>query len=180
MTGIRIYLAVLISIVIGLSGCKKVAKLTQFEMQFDETTTVPKSSGINLPFNILTPDMETNSEATFTIHNTRKDLIEKILLKKLNISIETPNGEDFSFLKSIGVYLSAEGIPESKIAWKDDVQSNVGSSISLDLGADDLKEYIKKDKFSLRLNTVTDELLTSDYKIKVHSAFVVDAKILGQ
>jgi len=50
----------------------------------------------------------------------------------------------------------------------------------LDLADVDLKEFIKKDKFVLRLNTVTDELINSDQYIDVYSVFFVDAKILGQ
>nr|WP_299206097.1 hypothetical protein [uncultured Brumimicrobium sp.] len=44
----------------------------------------------------------------------------------------------------------------------------------------DLKEYIKADKFTLRLNTKTDETINSDHHIENHSVFYVDAKILGQ
>ena len=45
---------------------------------------------------------------------------------------------------------------------------------------EDVKEFIKQDTISLRVYTVTDEFLTSDYNINVHSVFYVDAKILGQ
>jgi len=50
----------------------------------------------------------------------------------------------------------------------------------LDLTGADLKEYIKADKFTLRLNTITDEVMNQDYHINIHSVFYVDAKVLGQ
>lgn len=61
---------------------------------------------------------------------------------------------------------------EAKIARKDNVQSNSAEV--------DLKEYIKEDKFSLRLNAETDELLASDHEIHVYSVLFVDSKVLGQ
>jgi len=167
-------------ILVLLSGCKKIDALTKFNMEFNETVVVPASTGINLPFNVLAPDVETNSESTFAINDTRKDLIEEIKLTALDLTLTSPATEDFGFLKSISVFLSAEGLSEIKVAWKEVVPDNAGKTLILDITDSDLKEYIKKDKFSLRLNTVTDEFLTSDYHIKVHSVFFVDAKVLGQ
>lgn len=161
-------------------GCNIIDKFTQFELEFNETVVIPSSTGINLPFNILTPDIETNSESKFAVNDTRKDLIEEMKLTTLRLTHTSPADRDFSFLKSISVFISADGLPETKIAWKDNIPANVGKIIFLDLTDNDLKEYIKKDKFALRMNAETDELLTADQYIEVYSVFFVDAKILGQ
>jgi hypothetical protein len=168
-----------LGIILSIFGCKKIDKLTQFDMEFNATAVIPSSTGINLPFNILTPDVETNFESIFEVNDTRNDLVEEIILTTLDLTITSPSNADFSFLKSINVYISAEGLNEVKIAWKDNVPSDV-TVLNLDVTGVDLKEYIKADKFSLRLNTETDELLDSDHHIDVHSVFFVDAKILGQ
>ena len=168
-----------LGIIISIFGCNVIDKLTQFDMVFNETAVIPSSTGINLPFNILTPDIETNSESTFAVNDTRKDLVEEIILKTLDLRITSPSNADFSFLKSINLYISAVGLNEVKIAWKDNIPSDA-TILNLDVTGVDLKEYIKADKFSLRLNTETDELLASDYHIDIHSVFFVDAKILGQ
>jgi hypothetical protein len=167
-------------IILTIIGCKEIDKLTQFDMEFNETVVVPSSTGINLPFNILTPDVETNSESTFAVNDTRKDLVEEIKLTTLNLTLTSPSNADFSFLESISVFILAEGLSEAKIAWKDNIPDGIGTVLNLEITDADLKEYIKKDKFSLRLNTVTDEFLTSDHQIDVHSVFFVNAKILGQ
>ena len=120
-------------------GCKKIDKLTQFNIEFNNTATIPSSTGINLPFNVLTPDVETNSSSTFSSNDTRKDLIEEILLKELRLTINTPNGEDFSFLKSISIYINANGLSEAKIAYNDNVSQNVGSTLALTVLCTDLK-----------------------------------------
>lgn len=161
-------------------GCKKVDELTKFDMDYNTTVVIPASSGINLPFNVFSPSVTSNSESTFEVNDTRKDLIEEIILKKLELTVKTPNGEDFSFLESISIYINAQDLPEVKIAWNDAVPDGAGTVLGLTTSNVDLKEYIKKDNFTLRVNTVADEVLASDYHINVFSQFFVDAKILGQ
>jgi len=171
---------ILISFLIAsIYSCKTLDKLTQFNMDYDQSIVIPSSTGVDLPFNIQTPDVESNSESTFAVNDTRKDLIEKIQLTDLTLTLTSPAGADFGFLKSISVFISAEGLSETKIAWKEDIPDNPGTVLTLETTGVDLKEYIKKDKFSLRLNTVTDELITSDHHIDMHSVFFVDAQILG-
>lgn len=169
----------IISLAFILFGCKKFDKLTQFYVTFDETAVVPATAGVNFPFNILTPDVETNSESTFEVNDTRKDLIEEIILTTLDLTISSPSDADFSFLEFLSVYIKADGLDEVKIAWKETIPQTT-KVLKLDLTGADLKEYIKSDKFTLRLNTKTDETINSDHHIKIHSAFYVDAKVLGQ
>ena len=173
----KMLLFIMVTIMMG--GCKTIDKLTQFNMDYDETVTIPSSIGINLPFNLWTPNIKTNSEEVFQINDTHKDLIEEIVLKELTLNVVSPQGGDFSFLEDIEVYISAEGLDEIKIAWKYDIPDNAGASITLETTDADLKEYIKLDEFKLKLTTVTDELILSDYDIKIKAKFFVDAKILG-
>ncbi len=161
-------------------GCKLVDRLTQFNMDYDVSVIIPSTTGINLPFNLFTPDISSNSESTFAVHDTRKDLIEVIKLTKMELTLTAPPNGDFGFLKSIEIFISADGLPEEKIAWKYNIPSDIEKFLKLETTNTDLKEYIKKDEFTLRFGTVTDEVLTSDHKIDVHSVFFVDAKILGQ
>ena len=159
-------------------ACDKVDELTKFNLEYDSSVTIPASAGVDLPFDVFTPEMETNSESQFEVNDTRKDLIEEIKLTELQLTVASPEGEDFSFLNSIEVYISAEGLEEIKIA-EEQVAEDAGNVLDVDVLDRDLKEYIKKDNFNLRLNTVTDEVLKSNHEIDVKSTFFVDAKILG-
>lgn len=161
------------------NSCKKIDQFTQFSMDFNNEIVIPSSTGISLPINLLTPELETNSESTFEVNDTRKDLIEEIRLTSLILTLNAPDNADFSFLESISVYMNAQDLPEVEIAWEDDVPDNAGNQISLNVSNEDFKEYIKKDEFSLRVNTITDEILTSDHQIDIASSFFIDAKILG-
>ncbi|TDS12609.1 hypothetical protein DFQ03_3067 [Maribacter caenipelagi] len=160
-------------------SCDKLDELTKFDMEYSQRATIPSTAGIDLPFDVFTPEMETNSESTFEVNDTRKDLIEEIKLTELEMVIISPDGADFSFLNSIEVYISADGLEEIKIAYLEEVPEDAGTVITLETSDLDLKEYIKSDEFSLRLNTVTDELMSSDHELEVNSTFFVDAKILG-
>lgn len=161
------------------AGCRQIDKLTQFNMEYNQSVVIPPTTGISLPFDVHTPDIVTNSESTFSVNDTRKDMVEKVTLKSLDISLTSPAEADFSFLKSITVYISADSLPETRIAWKENIPDTTGKVLNLDVTNADLKEYIKKDHFNLRVNTVTDELFSTEHHMDIHSVFFVDAKILG-
>jgi len=160
-------------------SCKKIDKLTQFDMDYNETISIASTIGINLPFNLITPNITTNSQETFAINDTRKDLIENIQLTQMRLNLFSPVGEDFSFLKSIEIYIGAEGLSEIKVAWIKDIDNSIGNTLHLSTSSSNLKEYIKKDEFYLNVTSVTDELILSDHEMEVLSTFFVDAKILG-
>lgn len=172
-------LIVLIIFLLALSACEKIDNYTQFDLPYNTAVTIPATFGINLPFNIFTPDIETNSESVFEINDTRTDLIEEVKLTQISLNVINPVDGNFSFLKSITVYMSADGLSEIEIASKGSIPDNIGNLLVLDPIDIDFKEYIKKDKINLRVNTVTDQMLFNDYTIGVDCIFHVDAKILG-
>lgn len=160
-------------------ACQEIEKFTEFNMKYDAAITIPKSTLLELPVTLATPDMETNAASEFAVNDTRKDLVEEITLTDLTLTITSPDGQTFSFLNSIEVYIDADGLDEIEIARLDVIDNNVGETISLKPTNQDLKEYIKKDKFSLRVKTVTDEAISKDVAIDIASNFFVNAKILG-
>ena len=173
-------ITVLIILMITQHSCKEVDKFTQFDMEYTSSITIPSSTIINIPFNVNTPDVQSNSKSTFEGNDTRADLIEEISLTKSVLTITSPSDGNFNFLKSVAIYINAEGLSESKIAWKDNIPNNSEKTLNLETTGSDLKEYIKKDEFTLEVETVTDETIAVDHKIDVYSVFHVDAKILGQ
>ena len=161
------------------TGCDKLHKLTQFNMNYESDISYSAGLPINLPVNISTPDMATNSAQEFSINDTRKDLIESIKLTELKLTITSPSGKTFSFLKEVHLFISSPGLPEVEVANKLNIDNSVGGELVLTVFDTELREYIKADKFSLRAASTTDELLTSQINVHVYSNFFVDAKILG-
>ena len=161
-----------------IAACKDLEKLTEFNMNYSSSVTIKKSIGLDLP-PLLTPDMKTNSESEFAVNDTRKDMVEEIILTGLDMTITSPDNQTFSFLKSIKVYIVAEDLPEVEIAHQENVSANADHKLSLETTGQDLKEYIIKDKFNLRVETVTNETVSRDTDIKIDSRFFVNARVLG-
>ena len=172
-------LAILLFTSLIIPGCNMLDKLTQFEIEYNETIVIPATLGIDTPVNVQTPDIETNSASSFEVNDTRKDLIESIILTQMDMTITSPSDETFSFLESIAVYISADSLDEIEIAWNEDISDSIGDTLDLETTDVDLKEYIKKDSFNLRVKTVIDEVIDSTCSIDLHTVFFVDAEILG-
>ena len=169
-------LIVLAGLTMLMTGCKK--KLTQFYIYYNSTVIVQSAVGQAVPFNIYTPEMETNSEAEFESNNTRKDKIEPIFLDQLKMTITSPQGETFSFLNSVEIFISSPNNAEEKIAFKENIPSNIGSELACDLVSVDLQKFVKDDTFRVRVRTITDEVIPQDVEVNLYTNFFVDAKLL--
>lgn len=167
------------AILITYGSCKEIDKLTHFNMDYTSNITVESTIFIDVPLDIWTPDISTNSQTTFENNNTQTNLIEEIILTQMNMNITSPNSQTFDFLKTIEVYIDADGLDEKKIAWLLDIPQTGLKKIILDISEDDLKDYIKKDEYKLRSHTVTRQLISKSTGIEIKSSFFVDANILG-
>jgi len=170
----------LILVVIITSSCSKQFEgLTNFTIEYTQEVKVESNGGVNLPFNIGTPPVQTNTTSKFENENTAKNLIEEIYIEEVKITLTAPDNSDFSFLENITIYINADGKDEKKIAWKNPVPSNTGVVLTLDISNVDLQEYIVQDEFSLRINVTTDEIITSDHYFEIYTRFYVNAKLLN-
>lgn len=170
------YLFVLPILVVLLGGCKK--KITQFYVDYTTSAVIQSTFGTLVPYSVGTPEIETNSTYEFENNNTKKDRINSIFLKNLELNITSPTNETFSFVNDLEVYIDSPNNPEILIAAKNDIPNTVGDNLILDVPTTDLQEYIKDSKFSLRLKVVTDETIAQDVDIDIYSNFLVDAKII--
>ncbi|MFT5618915.1 MAG: hypothetical protein ACI85I_002150, partial [Arenicella sp.] len=146
----RISVALLmVATLFTFNSCDEVDELTKFDLDYKSSFTVSASPILLNGIIIATPDITTNAETRFENNKTRKDLVESIKLKSLVLDIETPSGEDFSFLKSVKLSISADGLPDKQIASKSDIS---GSETTLELIIDnvELKDYLLKDSFSIK------------------------------
>ncbi|MBU2921585.1 hypothetical protein KO504_09555 [Winogradskyella psychrotolerans] len=162
-----------------LSSCSVIDELTKFDLDYQTNFSVASTTLINTPFNLFTPDITTDSESSFEINNTHKDLIESIKLKRIKLTINSPDDGNFNFLKEIHVYIEAEDIDEVEIANIYDLENTNSNTLELDILGEELKAYIKKDNFNLRVRTVTDETINETHDITIDTTFRVDAEILG-
>jgi len=170
-----------ILLVIALfSSCKKVDKFTQFEKDYNSEATIPSLIGINLPFNLPTPEITTNIDKELEVNDTKKDLIEKATLKQLKVSIVTATNQNFNFVNDIDIYINSNSFPKKKIAFLHAIPENNSKVLLFDLIEDlDIKDYIKEDKFKLELKIVTDKTILQEVDLSIDTRIFIDAKILG-
>ena len=168
----------IIAFVVTITSCDTVDKLLTFKIKNEAEIVIPSTVGINTPISIPTPDVQTNSQQSFENNNTKKDLVKNVKLTSLVLQILEPEGQTFSFLKKITIYISAEGLPEKKLAYLDDIPVDAGKEITLIPTQENFDEYIKKDAFSIRTEAVTDKAFIHDIRINAKMEFTVTADIL--
>lgn len=175
-------ITVVISIIFlfNLNACKKIDRLTQFNITIEEEIEVPSIIGINLPINIPTFAIHSDVNEQLEINDQKKERIERIFLEELHVSMISPADQDFNFLKAINIYISAENLSEILVAKEEDLKNENAQELLIHPIEDlDLTAYIKKDKIDLRVEIVTDETLFKKLNLSIKSIFWVDAKVLG-
>lgn len=156
------------------AGCKRDKLTIAFNITDSFDFTFNSGGIINLPFDILTPDITTNSESEFEQNDTRADKIKEIKLNELRMSITSPDGKTFSFLKSLEVFISAEGLPEKLVAYAYDINSTA-SVLNLDCSNENLADYIKKANYKVRVKTVCRETTSQNVDVNCFVLFRVKA-----
>jgi hypothetical protein len=160
-------------LIIILTACNT-DSLFNFNIQNKTNIVIPSAIGVNTPFSIATPDITTSSNSEFQNNNTSADKVKDITLSNLSLTIKSPQGKSFSFLKTITIYISAQGLSEKKLAYKENI-SETGYLVVLTSTNEKLDEYIKKDKYSIRTEVTTDETLVQDVQVEAAMVFKVTA-----
>ena len=160
-----------------LGGCTKDGIEINFNMDYTTDFTIEAGGGLNLPIDFFTPDVTTNAEAEFEANDTRKDKIKEIKLESLDLTITAPDGQNFDFMKDIYLFISADGVEEQRYAFIENIAEGV-STISLNTDGIDLAQYIKEDKFSLRVEAVQDMTMTRNIDVTADMVFAVKANPL--
>ena len=161
---------------VAIVSCKKVNDLLTFSIDNESAITLSSLSTINLPISVLTPDVVTNSSQQFQNNNSNANLVKDIRLKSILLTITNPPGQTFSFLKSIHIYISANGSNEIELASQDNI-SSTSSTLNLVPTQAKLDEYVKASSYQLRSVIVTKETLQHDTDIKIDSKFDVTANL---
>jgi len=161
-------------------GCKIIDELTHFDVDYNYTFTLPSFGGINLDnFNIESKDLENDTESTFEINDTRKDLVERATLKKFNVTILEPIDAKFTFINKVEIFVETDALEEKLIAWKENIPADIGNYLELETTSSDLKKYLTSDAIRVRLKTTSSSPLMEDLLLDLRSTVEVDAKILG-
>ncbi len=172
--------SILFILIFTFFGCKIIDELTHFDIDYNYIFTLPSLGGINLDnLDIKSNNVENDTESTFEINDTRKDLVERATLKKFNVTILEPTDAKFTFINKVEIFVETDALEEKLIAWKDNIPSDVGNYLELETTSSDLKKYLTSDAIRVRLRTTSSSPLTEDLLLDLKSTVEVDAKILG-
>lgn len=163
----------------ALTGCKLIDELRTFNLNYTVNFAVPSSTIIDLPLNLPTPSVTTDSEQRFDDEGVESAWIESVKMTGLTCTITAPEGEDFSFMEKIAIYMNATDQSEVLIASLDPVPETSGNSIVLEVSGVDLYPYISQNSFSLRTSVTTDESMTQNIDVAANMIMEVKATIPG-
>jgi hypothetical protein len=166
----------LIAILFSNISCKKIKELLTFNVNVENNFTVGASGPLNIPFDILTPQVTTNSTQQFQNNNSDINRVKDIKLTKVDLQIVSPAGKTFSFLQSVHIYISTNANDEIELAYLDNISSSA-TAISLTPTSASLDKYVKASSYSLRTKIVTKETLTQNVDIKNLCQFQVTANL---
>ena len=145
-----------------------------------QSFTLAARTPLDVPFELITPSIETEYQTVYYQYDTRPDKIEEIKLKDADLTITSPSNGTFNFLESVALSISTSELEKIDIASKMDIGNMNQNSITLETADVNLQDYLSENEFNLNISAVTDEVLLEDYVIDIHTVFFVDARVLGQ
>jgi hypothetical protein len=167
---------ILIAVILfGLSACSNLDDLLTFRINHTVNMEIPAASPVNLPVEIPTPQVTTNSQQAFENNNTNASLVKDVKLEDIQLTITQPSNKNFNFLKSIQLYIATDEQSEILLAHLDEIPVNV-SSISLTATTQKLDAFVKSSRYQIRTSIVTKETLTQDIDVRADLVFKVTAE----
>jgi len=100
-------ISIALILALGLSSCEMMDKLTQFEIGCMQSFTLAAGTPLYVPFELITPSIETEYQAVYSQYETRPDKIEEIKLNDADLTITSPSYGKFNFLESVALYFRA-------------------------------------------------------------------------
>jgi len=161
----------------NLVSCEKIENLTDFSLHYDTDFVIPANIPVNTLVHLEETDFSISSE-DFENNNTSKDLLEKVVLEKITLTLNN-SGDNFDFLTDIEIYIQAEDLPKVRMAWKNNIPDGLGNTLILETLNEDILSYFKKDTISVFVDLKADQSVDHEMPATATFDFKVNAKILG-
>lgn len=155
-------------------ACDEIEGLLTFRVNDRTNIRIESTSPLNLPLEVPTPPVTSDSRQQFENHNTSADLVRDVKLEQLKLTITQPSGKTFSFLKSIRIFIATDQTAEMELASLENISTTSGM-IELVPVNEKLDPYVKAPAYRLRTQITTDETLTQDVDVQVDLTFKVTA-----
>lgn len=163
---------------IVLGGCNKVED-TFFRFDIDETyeMIIPIIPFDSIEAPVPTPDVTNTFDQAFEANSTRADKVRDIKLTKLKFVIVDPLDADFSFMKDVELYLAAQGVETTLMAFKFDIPEDVGSVLELETSGENLDKFKSIGSYNFVVNVVTRSSVDTPINVQADMTFRVTADV---
>lgn len=149
-----------------------------FDVTQDGEFTYPPNNGILDLLEATTPAISSSWKGQFQNNNTDADKLQEMKLKTSELTITKPGGQTWKFLKSMEVWIKADGLQDTKIAYNDNIDENIGQTLTLTPIDVDLKPFAQKDQFQLTIKTKARETTSEEIDGNIHMVFKVKADVI--
>ena len=161
-----------------LGACKKSEiGLISFDVSNKASFQLPPNSILDLP-PIITPPINGNWQSSFGNNNADVNKIQNLKLKSITLNITSPAGKGWGYMENIDMYISADGLAETEIAFIHGIPVTQGPSLDLNPVDVDLQAYAKKDNFSLRIASKARQTNSDYINVDANMVFKVTANVL--
>ena len=150
----------------------------KFTEDFNTTATLPHQAIIVGTSSVVSPDIPTNIAALLKQNNTRSDLVESAKLDSMTLTITAPAGQNFAFLQGAHIFIVADGQSDVEIAYRNNV-SDQTAILNMDIDDVELKTYLLKDSFQMKIVTTNGQTISSDLTINIHLKVRFEANVLA-
>lgn len=186
----KIISVAMIAIIFLLPGCIKVGQIgnINFNVPYSQQVDVPQvaddSFGTALPaggisIGLPAVGFATNSGQYLVTYNTSASKITTVDLKSLSLQILAPATQNFDFLDSVQVYISAQDQPKMLVAYQYSVAKGL-TTLSMNTVTDvNLKNYFIQDTIYFRINTHVNAIPATGTQLNIASSFHVLANLLN-
>lgn len=168
--------------VLMASACKKVKDLADISVNIPYTqhVAIPPVAGYEFGFplpaggvNISLPAVSapTNSKAYLEQYHTNSDKVRRVALNSLSLELTTPPGQNFDFIDTVRLYISAPGHEEMLVAYKYGTIANT-RVLTLTTNTDiNLKDYFLEDTMTFRATMHINAVPAPGAEMDIKSVF---------
>ncbi len=175
------YSAFLIFALVIHFSCKKALdKLLTFNYAESTKITIPPVPIVsNVPVVIPTPEISSNADTELKKNGLSLDNVKTLKISTFNLNIESPEEANFNFLNAVKIYISSAGLSDELIASKENIPSGLGKFLTLETTGANIVNHLKNNKYSIKIETKTDEITTKEIVLRADMTFSVTAQVFN-
>ncbi len=174
-----------------LQSCIKINPISNLNINvnipYTQQVTVPQVAGdtfgVALPgsgisLSLPTVPFATNSQQYISQYNTAANKIQEVDLDSFAMQVLSPGSQNFDFLDSVQLYLSAPSQPEVLVAYNYDIARGQTTLNLNTITSVDLKSYFIQDTIYLRINTHINAIPATGTQLNTNTVFHMLANLL--